>query len=233
MKTRNFVIATGMTIVLVAGGSAAVAATLAASSPINSSGTISACYNAKATRAGAYAVALQNTGTACPSGTTAISWNQTGPAGPAGAAGPTGPAGLAGADGAVGPAGPAGADGAAGPAGPAGANGTAGPPGPQGGTGATGPAGPSTAGSSGLDVTFVLSGPGSGTASAFCPASHPYVVGGGGNAFVSVIGGVQNTAVAYSVPLIPGQTENSGAQGWQVMAVNSGDTVHADALCAK
>lgn len=68
MKTRNFVIATGMTIVLVAGGSAAVAATLAASSPINSSGTIFACYNAKATRAGAYAVALQNTGTARASG---------------------------------------------------------------------------------------------------------------------------------------------------------------------
>jgi len=207
MRTRNFVIATGTAIALVAGGGAAVAATMAASSPINSSGTISACYNTKATKAGAFAVALQDTGTACPGGTTAISWNQTGPIGPAGPAGGVGPTGPAGADGATGPAG---AD------------------------GATGPAGPSTAGSAGLDVTFVLSGPGTGSATASCPASHPYIVGGGGNAFVSVIGGTRNTSLAYSVPLIPGQNENPGtAQGWQVIAVSSTDTVHADALCAK
>jgi hypothetical protein len=213
MRTRNFVIATGTAIVLTAGGGAALAATMAASSPVNSSGTISACYNTKATKAGAFAVALQDTGTACPRGTTAISWNQTGPMGPAGpdgGIGPTGPAGPAGADGAIGPAGPAGAD------------------------GATGPAGPSTAGPSGLDVTFVISGPGTGSASAFCPASHPYIVGGGGNAFVSVVGGTRNTSLAYSVPLIPGQTENPGtAQGWQAFAVSSTDTVHAEALCAK
>jgi hypothetical protein len=169
MRTRNFVIATGTAIALVAGGSTAVAATMAASSPVNSSGTISACYTTKATKAGAFAVALQNTGTACPNGTTAISWNQTGPMGPAG-----------------------------------------------------------------LDVTFVISGPGTGSASAFCPASHPYIVGGGGNAFVSIVGGTRNTALAYSVPLIPGQTEGSGtAQGWQAFAVGSTDAVHAEALCAK
>jgi hypothetical protein len=85
-----------------------------------------------------------------------------------------------------------------------------------------------------LDVTFVISGPGTGSASAFCPASHPYIVGGGGNAFVSVVGGTRNTSLAYSVPLIPGQTENPGtAQGWQAFAVSSTDTVHAEALCAK
>ena len=95
MRTRNFVIAAGTAIALVAGGSAAVAATMAASSPVNSSGTISACYNTKATKAGAFAVALQDTGTACPGGTTAISWNQTGPIGPAGPAGGVGPTGPA------------------------------------------------------------------------------------------------------------------------------------------
>ena len=51
---------------------------------------------------------------------------------------------------------------------------------------------------------------------------------------MSVIGGTRNTSLAYSVPLIPGQNENPGtAQGWQVIAVSSTDTVHADALCAK
>jgi hypothetical protein len=234
MRTRTFVIATGSVIALVAGGTTAVAATLAANSPIDSSKVIHACYNSKASRTGSYPVTLQDTNTACPSGTTAITWNQVGPAGPAGAAGADGAAGLAGP---AGPTGPAGADGATGPAGADGAAGPAGPAGltgPAGADGAAGPAGPSTAGSAGLDVTFVLSPPGTGTANAFCPASHPFIVGGGGNAFENPPGRIVNTALADSVPLIPGQTENSGlAQGWQAIAVNSGDTVHAEALCAK
>ncbi len=72
---------------------------------------------------------LQDTGTSCPSGTTAVTWNQQGPQGPAGGTGPAGPAG---------PAGPKGDTGSAGP------TGAAGPP------GATGPAGP--AGTSSLDA---------------------------------------------------------------------------------
>jgi hypothetical protein len=48
-----------------------------------------------------------------------ITWNQTGPTGPAGSAGPAGPPG------AQGPAGPPGATGPTGPAGPAGAKVTA------------------------------------------------------------------------------------------------------------
>lgn len=224
MRTRNFVIATGTVIALVAGGTTALAATMAAKGPIDSSNVVHACYNNKATKAGSYSVTLQDSTTTCPNGTTAISWNQVGQTGPAGAPGPTG---AAGADGATGPAG---ADGAPGPAGPAG---PAGPTGDTGATGATGPAGPATAGSSGLDVTLVISTAGTGTASAFCPASHPFVVGGGGNAFVSIVGGARNTAVAYSVPLIPGVTGSGSSQGWQVMAVSSTDTVHADALCAK
>ena len=85
---------------------------------------------------GTHVFVLQDAGTTCPKGTTAIIWNQQGPAGPAGATGPAGPAGPQGPKGDTGgpgPAGPAGATGPAGPAGPAGADGNtvlngAGPP---------------------------------------------------------------------------------------------------------
>ncbi|GHJ53385.1 hypothetical protein Nm8I071_26920 [Nonomuraea sp. TT08I-71] len=68
-----------------------------------------------------------------------ITFNATGPQGPAGpqgVPGPTGPAGPAGPKGDIGPTGP---QGEAGPAGPQGATG---PAGPQGATGPTGPQGP-------------------------------------------------------------------------------------------
>ena len=72
----------------------------------------------------------------CKPGDTSVTWNQTGPAGAEGPAGPAGPAGV------EGPAGPAGAEGPAGPAGPAGVEGPAGPAGPAGLQGPTGPQGP-------------------------------------------------------------------------------------------
>jgi hypothetical protein len=71
----------------------------------------------------------------CRRNETPISWNQTGPQGPAGPEGPAGPAGP------VGPAGPFGPAGPQGPAGPAGQSGRPGPAGPAGPPGATGPAG--------------------------------------------------------------------------------------------
>jgi hypothetical protein len=123
-------------VTLTAGG-AAVGATVA-SSPVDASGVIHGCYSNLDVN-GSRALFLQDAGKSCPSGTTAISWNQTGPAGPAGpagAVGPTGPAGATGAPGPVGPTGPAGAVGAAGATGPAG------PPGPAGPTGPAGPPGP-------------------------------------------------------------------------------------------
>jgi len=84
-----------------AGGSTALNDALAVvtGSPISSSGVISGCYTTKAV-SGSHALVLQNVGTTCPSGTTAVTWNQTGPAGPAGATGAIGPAGP------QGPAGP-------------------------------------------------------------------------------------------------------------------------------
>jgi hypothetical protein len=105
MRVRRIAITGAAALALVAGGTAA-GATIA-SSPVSSSGVIDGCYtNAEVN--GSHVFVLQNQGTACPKGTTAISWNQTGPQGPAGATGPAGTTGPAG------PAGPAGSPGAAG-----------------------------------------------------------------------------------------------------------------------
>jgi len=82
-----------------------------------------------------------------------LTFNASGPTGPAGAAGPTGANGSNGLPGAVGPTGavgPVGPLGPAGPLGPVGAVGPAGPVGPAGGVGPPGAAGPAgAAGSNG------------------------------------------------------------------------------------
>jgi hypothetical protein len=118
MRARTALIAIGGTIALTIGGSAAYATV--AAGPVSSSGVVSGCFtNAEVN--GSHALVLQDTGTTCPKGTTAVSWNEQGPAGP------VGPAGAVGATGPAGPAGPAGATGSTGPAGvpgSAGANGT-------------------------------------------------------------------------------------------------------------
>src|SRR5689334_6444701 len=93
----------------------AVAAGVAYASIPGQDGVIHGCY---VNRTGALSVI--DSAKKCPSGSTALNWNQQGPKGATGAAGPAGPAGPAGAAGPVGPAGPAGAQGAAGPAGPPG-----------------------------------------------------------------------------------------------------------------
>ena len=80
---------------------------------------------------------------ACKKGETAISWNQTGPQGPAGANGEPGAQGAPGLQGAPGPAGAAGPSGAGGPPGGQGVQG------PQGATGPQGPAGPAGSSCSG------------------------------------------------------------------------------------
>ena len=112
-RLRTVLIATGATVGLVAGSTTAYAAI---AGPIDGSGVIHGCYTNKALN-GSHVLVLQDASTTCPGGTTAISWNQRGPAGANGLQGPPGSAG------AVGPAGPTGDTGAQGPAGPAGANG--------------------------------------------------------------------------------------------------------------
>jgi len=69
---------------LLAGGVAYAVTT----GPIDSSGVIHGCYY-PATTGGSHKVVLQNVGKSCPTGTTAITWNQKGPAGPQGPAGPS------------------------------------------------------------------------------------------------------------------------------------------------
>jgi hypothetical protein len=103
MRLRNIVLAGSTGLALVAGGTAAGAAI--ASGPVNGSGVIHGCYTTKAIK-GSHSFVLQDIGTSCPTGTTAITWNQHGPAGP------QGPAGATGAQGPAGPstAGPSGLD---------------------------------------------------------------------------------------------------------------------------
>src|SRR3981189_1358239 len=96
----------------------AVGSSIADAAVIGPDGTIHGCYSNAAQNGNHF---LFVTDTTCPSGTTALNWNQKGPQGPAG---------------------PQGAQGAEGPAGPPGATGPQGPPGPTGATGATGATGP-------------------------------------------------------------------------------------------
>jgi Collagen triple helix repeat (20 copies) len=120
MSRRMNLAAAGLLVALVAGGGTALAAT---SGPVSSGGLISGCYT-NAEVSGSHAFVLQDIGTSCPKGTTAVSWNEQGLAGLAGPAGPPGAAGPPGSAGPPGPAGAAGAQGPAGPAGPAGAGAT-------------------------------------------------------------------------------------------------------------
>jgi hypothetical protein len=112
VRTRTALLAIGGTIAATIGGSTAYAAV--AAGPVSSGGVVSGCYT-NAEISGSHALVLQNQGTTCPRGTTAVSWNEQGPAGATGAtgaqgdAGPQGPAGLHGPAGATGAQGPPGA----------------------------------------------------------------------------------------------------------------------------
>jgi hypothetical protein len=95
--TRKLVTIAAVPTALVLGAAGAYAAT-SSSSPIDSSGVIHGCYSTKASH-DSHTITLQNAGTGCPRGTTAVTWNQKGATGPAGARGPAGattagPAGL-------------------------------------------------------------------------------------------------------------------------------------------
>jgi hypothetical protein len=74
-RLRTVLIGTGAVVALVAGSTAAYAV---ATGPISSSGVIHGCYY-PANAGGSHKLVLQNVGTSCPTGTTAIKWNQKGP----------------------------------------------------------------------------------------------------------------------------------------------------------
>lgn len=200
MHKRMALGATGLAAALVIGGGSAFAAV---SSPVvDSGGVVHGCVT-NAELNGSHVLVAQDAGTACPKGTTAIQWNQQGPAGPAGAAGPAGPAGDTGAQG---------------PKGDTGDTGPQGPPGNDGATGPQGPAGPSTAGPAGLDVTIVAATQkavdgGSAGAVAQCPGSHPYLVGGASSQATLDFLGNLTAIVSGPVGSFPGSALNTSNGG--------------------
>jgi hypothetical protein len=114
MKHSKLVIAAAAVLAVVAGGTAATAAVMAG--PVDGAGIIHGCYY-PVTAGGSHRVVLQDAGTKCPNGTTAISWNRLGLRGPQGATGPQGPQGSQGSQGIQGIQGPTGPRGLQGPPG--------------------------------------------------------------------------------------------------------------------
>lgn len=88
MRNRTALLAAGFATALVAGGGTALGA-VASSGPVSSSGVITGCFT-NAEINGSHVFVLQDAGTGCPKGTTAVSWNEQRPAGATGPAGPAG-----------------------------------------------------------------------------------------------------------------------------------------------
>lgn len=82
----KFVVVGAATLVLGAGTGIAAASMRTSPSPVDSSGTVHGCWTNRAVN-GSHVFVLQNAGTQCPKGTTAISWNEEGRPGPPGPSG--------------------------------------------------------------------------------------------------------------------------------------------------
>jgi hypothetical protein len=78
-KLRLVLVTAGVVAVLLGVGAAAGAA-IANTSPV-SGGVINACYKTAAASNGSHSLKLENTGTACPSGFTNVTWNKQGQSG--------------------------------------------------------------------------------------------------------------------------------------------------------
>jgi len=221
--TRRVAI-TGAVVAAVAGGSSAAALATSGSSGkvfegcLNSS--LGAFYNVKVNPASA---------PRCLSHDSAITFNQTGPAGPAGAPGAKGPAGPAGPKGDIGPAGPKGDMGPAGvgPAGPKGDAGPQGPPGPQGDPGNSGPPGPRGAGLDGLVWRTAIY-----TISAHTQVRSPQTCAPGQT---GISGGLEVASGDDSGLYITASQPTLELDGWYIRANNTGSgdvRVRQWALCA-
>jgi hypothetical protein len=79
IKLRRVVVI-ALSATVLAGVGTAAAAVIHHTNPL-SGGVVNACYKTKAASNGSHAVLLENTGHACPSGYTDVTWNQTGPSG--------------------------------------------------------------------------------------------------------------------------------------------------------
>lgn len=126
-------------VILLAAAFGAGSAVMTFASPTQSSTTFYACLN---TSSGTLHQVTTSGPSNCNPVETAVSWNATGPMGPAGPQGQTGQTGPQGPVGQTGPQGPTGQAGAQGPIGLTGAQGPTGLIGPQGPAGKTGPQGP-------------------------------------------------------------------------------------------
>jgi hypothetical protein len=243
----------GGAVVVLLGGGAAVSMAATGGSPVSGSGVISGCYTAP-NKNGSSQLTLQNAGTSCPSGESAVSWGEVGPQGPAG---PTGPTGATGATGATGPQGPAGVAGPTGPTGPGlivggsstsacpeggvqisdgaadvgdvcnGTNGTDGAKGDTGPQGPTGPAGPGPAyfQNEGSDET--LPGDSVTDINVPCPTS-----GVTGETWVVTGGGFDSSGFVS----VNDDSPNSDYNGWFVELYNNSiddQTAYVYALCAQ
>jgi hypothetical protein len=165
----------------------------------------------------------------CTRAETAISWNQQGPAGPAG---PTGPQGPMGETGATGPMGLTGATGPQGPKGDTGPQGPKGDTGPQGPKGDTGPQGvPGADGVSGIRVQSAST-----TATANSQVAGTLFCNPG----EKVTGGGLTTSAANTAPpagvYVASSGPTSDGTGWTGAITNtSGSTVPVTLyiICAK
>jgi Collagen triple helix repeat (20 copies) len=204
--SRRIIIAGATTLVLAAGSSIASAAVMSSASPVDSSGVIHGCWTNSAIK-GSHVFVLQDVGSSCPNGTTAISWDEQGPAG---ATGPSGPAG---------PTGPAGPSGSAGPSGPAGATGPAGPAGPAGPTGPAGVVGEVYEQNS-VSFPVGLTPPGIESVSVTCPQGYVATGGGFGLSGPQGIGG---NATEKWIPVFDDATTPNGVpSGWEVGLAETG-----------
>ena len=113
--------------------------------------------------------------------------------------------------------------------GPAGPSGAPGQPGPQGSPG------PSTAGTAGLDTIIVEAGGTSQAEFAYCPADHPYVVGGGGYVEgASLVGSWPLSADGPGTSVDEGQLVSEGQPiGWEAQGPANSTFVEVYAICAK
>ncbi|MGB6455513.1 MAG: hypothetical protein WBH47_13625, partial [Streptosporangiaceae bacterium] len=114
---------------------------------------------------------------------------------------------------------------------------------PATGVSLVGPAGPSTAGPGGLDVTLVIAtnAEDSVSAIAFCPADHPFAIGGGGSVAESApeidVPGFGNSAD----PEHAGAAQSNQTPNAWFVATNTtldsgagtGGAIHAYAICAQ
>ena len=191
----------------------------------------------------------------CGKNETLLTWNQSGPQGPAGAAGPsgaTGPGGAAGLNGGTGATGPAGATGPTGPTGAAGATGAIGPQGPQGNkgdtgatgargdtgligatgaAGVTGPAGPT--GPAGAVSVQYRSSYGPGLVKAFCLSDEKVIGGGGSVGPPGVFRSGDVVRGSFPISNVGGDYAfGTTAIGWEVAGSFDDSFVVAFVLCA-